>query len=726
MKLSFTLLIFLFCSLSFSQKNKAIDDLTLELSSNTKQDTIRVIVLLKLSTAYYGVNPDKMLQYANESLQLSSKLNFKKGKGESYKLIGAANFTKGNLNEAENYFTKALTTFQEIKYYKGMILCYSNLGGVKTVQNKYPEALKLYQNSIRVSEKANEKKLAAYANGNMGIIYSELKNYDLALENYNNALKIHTTENNSEGIAANLGHIGNVYFAKKDYSNAYLFFNRALEKNIEINNKFGIAREYGNIASVFIEQNKFSEAFDYHFKALKLNEELQNKKGIAVNYQRIGEYYLNQNKLEESLKYLKNANALASEVGIKDTQKESYSSLSDLYEKKGVMDSAYFYFKKYISVKDEIENESNRKQISRLEIQYEFDTKEEKYKTKQLLDEQNLKQQQLLLALNNSKLNESNKERDLVRLNYLKTQADLKTEQFAKNAQKKQLTIAEKEIELKQKQIQLNKVTLETKEKQKWYFIGGLFLFAIIGSLLYYQSRNRKKTNEKLQLLNSGLDEANKAKTRFFSILNHDLRGPVSNLVNFLQLQKESPELLDEESTQRMQNKTMQGAENLLYSMEDILQWSKSQMENFKPQPKTVFVNSLFEDITTHFSSFENIKINIENPENIRINTDENYLKTIIRNLTGNAIKALTQTENPIIVWKSWQFNNQAFLTITDNGKGADLDQFKALYDDKEVVGIKSGLGLHLIRDLAKAIDCEISVDSKKDSGTTFILTFKT
>ena len=36
----------------------------------------------------------------------------------------------------------------------------------------------------------------------------------------------------------------------------------------------------------------------------------------------------------------------------------------------------------------------------------------------------------------------------MVRLNYLKTQADLKTEQFAKNAQKKQLTIAEKEIEL--------------------------------------------------------------------------------------------------------------------------------------------------------------------------------------------------------------------------------------------------------------------------------------
>lgn len=121
--------------------------------------------------------------------------------------------------------------------------------------------------------------------------------------------------------------------------------------------------------------------------------------------------------------------------------------------------------------------------------------------------------------------------------------------------------------------------------------------------MLFYQSRNRKKTNEKLQLLNIELDEANKTKTRFFSILNHDLRGPVANLVNFLQLQKENPELLDEESTKRMQDKTMSGAENLLNSMEDILQWSKSQMQNYKPQPEVILVSNLFEDVKNHFSS---------------------------------------------------------------------------------------------------------------------------
>jgi signal transduction histidine kinase len=296
-------------------------------------------------------------------------------------------------------------------------------------------------------------------------------------------------------------------------------------------------------------------------------------------------------------------------------------------------------------------------------------------------------------------------------------------------SQKNKNKIAELEVantlDVKNKELQLNKLTLAVKEKQKWYFIGGLLSLFAIGSLLFYQSRNRKKTNEKLQLLNSELEEANKAKTRFFSILNHDLRSPVSNLVFFLQLQKESPELLDEESKKRMQEKTMSGAENLLNSMEDILQWSKSQMENFKPQPKKVFIASLFEEVKNHFSSEERIRIAFENPENLHLNTDENYLKTIIRNLTGNAIKALKEIDNPSITWKAWQENQYTFLSITDNGPGASQEQFKALYDDKEVSGIKSGLGLHLIRDLSKAIDCEIAVDSKPDSGTSITLKLK-
>ena len=301
----------------------------------------------------------------------------------------------------------------------------------------------------------------------------------------------------------------------------------------------------------------------------------------------------------------------------------------------------------------------------------------------------------------------------------------LKDSVFSQESKNKIAAIeSQKEITLRDNQIQNNQVKLKLKHKQNILLLISLGLLFIIGILLFFQNKSRKRNNNKLEKLNADLDIANKSKIKLFGILNHDLRSPVVNFIHYMQFKKESDLLIDEETKNRIENSTLDSAKNLLYSMEDILQWSKSQMENFKPEPKTISLNSMFDEVKNHFSSFENIEIIVENEQNVKINTDENYLKTIVRNLTGNAIKALESIEKPTIIWKTWQENNQTFISISDNGNGTDLDQFNALYDEKVVAGIKSGLGLHLIRDLAKAINCDIKVDSQKNSGTTFTLLF--
>lgn len=106
------------------------------------------------------------------------------------------------------------------------------------------------------------------------------------------------------------------------------------------------------------------------------------------------------------------------------------------------------------------------------------------------------------------------------------------------------------------------------------------------------------------------------------------------------------------------------------------------------------------------------------------LHTDKHYLKTIVWNLTSNAVKALKNTRNATITWKTEFLEQHTMLSISDNGPGADSKTFKVLYDDNETEGIKSGLGLHLIRDLARAIDCVIEVDSTAGSGTIVRLYF--
>ena len=77
-------------------------------------------------------------------------------------------------------------------------------------------------------------------------------------------------------------------------------------------------------------------------------------------------------------------------------------------------------------------------------MQYEFDKKEDSLKLQQLIADEKLKQQVLFtkqqqqqLELNKKELALSNKEKDLQKLAYLKTQADLQNEQLEKNPERK-------------------------------------------------------------------------------------------------------------------------------------------------------------------------------------------------------------------------------------------------------------------------------------------------
>lgn len=182
--------------------------------------------------------------------------------------------------------------------------------------------------------------------------------------------------------------------------------------------------------------------------------------------------------------------------------------------------------------------------------------------------------------------------------------------------------------------------------------------------------------------------------------------------------------MLDEAAKTRIENATLDSAKNLLYSMEDMLLWTKDQMKNFEPQPEKFGILSLFETVQKHFSSVSPVPIGFESAADFEIFTDENYLKTIIRNLTANAINATRETVHPKICWKAWQENGRTFLSVSDNGPGMTEAQTRLLYDDQKISGVQSGLGLHLVRDLAKAIGCQISVSSALGSGTTFTLSF--
>ena len=619
---------------------------------------------------YTIINLDSALYEANSLLNYSLKTKSLTKIAKSQSTLAYVKIMATFSDEARELNKKSLLINLKLKDYKEVAKNYYNEASIYSRNSDFVKSIDLLQKSIELAKKEKsylllQKNYRALAN-----IYCDQRNYNIALKYALEALK-YSNDNNSTTENSYLNAtIAEIYRLKGDLTTSNKIFKKAYDSFVKSRDSHGQAYVLTNWSLCY--ENDYGKLLKMELDAQEIWDNIAPENLMSVtNLGNIAYSYFDIAKSDSLQKTIKDSKIKKTKYEALSLAEIYYSRCLKIAKKKKNLDSVLYYSQSLSELQEYIGDYQNA--LSNLKLR--------------------------------NKINDS-----------LYSQ---------KNKNKIAKLESDKEIQIKNNQLKLNKINIENKEKQKYYFIGGLILLGIIGCLLYYQSRSRKKVNEKLSFLNNELDASNKAKTRFFSILNHDLRRPVANLVFFLQLQKESPELLDAESTKRMQDKTMAGAENLLTAMEDILQWSKSQMENFKPQPKQIYINDLFDDIKNHFSSEENIKISFENADNIMINTDENYLKTVIRNLTSNAIKALAGIENPEIILTAFSENNNKYLSISDNGKGASQEQFKALYDENEVVGIKSGLGLHLIRDLAKAIDCEVGVKSKVGVGTTFLLKFK-
>lgn len=604
-------------------------------------------------------------------------------------------YSTKNPDKGMAYANKALGLAQSIRWNDGAADAYNNLGINANMVSDYNKALKAYENALKL---AKDKAVRFKSLLGIGYTYTYRANSGKALYYNLEALKIAEAIGDQESIALSLANIGIIYFDLEKLEKAEEYYQKALKINTKEGYQLAISQNLGNLGNVYSAQLQDQKAIEYYNKAAVIAQKVNDWQSEAVWLGSIGGVYFETGNLQQALKYTSNAIAIAEKT--KNTRIVAFNAglLGDIYLDLAEENKARekeFFEKSIASFNKALKIHLSANSLKEISGDYEWLSNayvaKGDYKTALECFRQSK-------VYNDSVFNSDNKE-------------------TIKNLEDK------REIELRDKQIKLNKITLQSKERQQWLYISGIAFLLIIAGLVLLQSRNRKKNNQKLQLLNAELDQANKVKARFFSILNHDLRSPVSNLISFLHLQKESPEMLDSASKQRMETKTITTAENLLDSMEDLLLWSKGQMENFKPQPAKITVDSIFTDLEKHFSA-EAIKLVFDNPESLVLFTDEHYVKTILRNLIGNAIKAMRNTQNPTVIVKAFQDNQTVYISVCDNGPGGNQEKFRALYDENEVVGIKTGLGLHLIRDLAKAIGCSILVESQPEKGTVFTLSF--
>ena len=639
---------------------KPVLDSLIKVLPTLKDDKSRADALVRISSAYSRIDVRKGIQVGLEAEALARRIDWPKGVANALNSLG---------------------------------LCYTN-------NVEYAKALACYDTMTTVSEKDGYKQGILLSLMNIAVVYNEQGYYSRAVDWLMRSLKVAEEIHDSVNISLNLANIGSIYSKLEDYEKALEYDLQAYAYYQRSGNKIMEATVTGGLGDVYDGLHQRDKALDYYTQALGLFRQLGDRAGLVVNLANRAITYSENKEYDRSITDFLEAAHLADSLG------DSYRLASLLAE------FAHTYINAAQAVSGELPGkrayylQEARKTLSHAlainEKNGNLDALADNYKYIALLDSVNGNYKEALVAYEKYK--------------------DFYDSIFTANNQKAiQKLEDQRQIELRDKQIQINNLDLHNQRNQRWFFIGGLLALFLVGALLFFQSRQRKKANLDLQSLNVQLDEANRSKAKLFGIIGHDLRSPIAGLINFLHLRNVASDL-GGEGLERHEKNVAVRAENLLHTMEDLLFWSKGQMANFSPQKKTLAVDDLFAEMRLLYPDEERMQIRFVNPDRLELFTDGDYLKTILRNLTTNAIKAVKEQPAGLVVWRAWQESGRTCLSVTDNGPGLPEAGQRVLIDEDAVVGGSSGFGLHLIRDLAAAIGLEIRVQSQPGVGTVFIL----
>jgi signal transduction histidine kinase len=237
--------------------------------------------------------------------------------------------------------------------------------------------------------------------------------------------------------------------------------------------------------------------------------------------------------------------------------------------------------------------------------------------------------------------------------------------------------------------------------------------------------------NSMIALRNKQLSDTIQLKNRIFSVIAHDLRSPVVNILYMLNLLKEKEY---KEKYDTFANSSIEYAQLVISLLENMLVWGRGQEDKIKYSPEK---HDLADIILTNLSIFKetadnkDISVNFTQVGNSMAYIDKDLLDIIIRNLLSNAVKYTPRGGRISILLKDKTNNGEGImLKICDSGVGIPETKQKDLFTSAEIESTPgtenekgTGLGLKLCDELIKISKGSISVESKEGEGTCFIIT---
>ncbi len=707
---------------------------------------------------------NEALDVAEQALKIYEQVNHKKKVAEVHNLLGKIYDDDSDLATGKKHYERALALGEQVGDMNVKMFALNGLGLISLSSSDYKNAILNFEHELALGLKYNEPKAEARGLGNLGYSYYLLGNYAKAIDYLKKALSLNERLRNDYYSAYNYRNLGFVYMRFSEFDKALDYFNKALalaiktdnqiltatlytqigvcykgmkkydaaianiEKGIEIDKKMGKDPKWLELGGVYETLRRRIDAHRCYQEALTVHRKLGNQELVAAALGHLGRIYARASdsvllkidvnptvRFSKALAYATEALEISKKIASPRRIVNVLNVLTDIHERNQDYVNAYTTYKKYIVLKDSLEGVEVVGEITRKEIQYEFDKKETELKYQQQLTTGELEKQKLLtvqgeqaltlnqqnLTLKEQDLVLSNKEKDLVHLAYLKEQAE-------KQEKAEQLLLSEEREKGKEKDLTLKNLELSAQQKQNFYW--GLLAASLLcglGTLTYFYSTLKKQKNI--------IAQQNELNEQTIAILSHDIKEPLLGVKLLLKkLNKDDPFVAQASQSLEGQINSVNGI------LTNLLKMKKASLAK---KDKNVRANALSvaQNVVKELNAaIQSKSLTIQNDlaGDVLLPIAPEKLQIIVHNLLSNAVKYSFPNQTIRI------FKEGKGFSIQDFGVGLSPEQRSKLM--REVTASQqgtgqergNGLGLFLVGAMLQGEVIKVVFDSPEVGGT--------
>jgi signal transduction histidine kinase/CheY-like chemotaxis protein/HPt (histidine-containing phosphotransfer) domain-containing protein len=317
-----------------------------------KEEKARIDLLVEMAVEMRGYDVERTMAMADEILDRSAKVSYKRGEGRGYNLKGSCYWLLGDYDEGLEVLEKAHSIAKRVKDKKLEARVHNNFGNIYRDLGDLGNALSYFERALAINEELGDEFAQSVNLTSISNLLYDLNDYESALEYALRCLPIFERAHDANRLITIYNTLGNIYFKQEQFQEALHYFEENLKQS-EPETAAYVMAESG-LGKVYYKMNDFDNANRHLSHSLEKAKVLGNIEVQIICHFYLGRMCMDEGIFRKALAQLEAAFGLAKEYSRKHDVMSVHEILSLLYDTMGDIPKAFYHLKAYEQLKEDI------------------------------------------------------------------------------------------------------------------------------------------------------------------------------------------------------------------------------------------------------------------------------------------------------------------------------------------------------------------------------------